>query len=54
MTDPRVAELGRREALLARMRNVARDVTGDEPVRPRWLIEPPGWMVSLMPMSAHP
>ncbi len=33
MTDPRVAELGRREALLARMRNVARDVTGDEPVR---------------------
>ena len=33
MTDPRVAELGRREALLARMRNVARDDTGDEPVR---------------------
>ena len=33
MTDPRVTELGRRQALLARMRNVARDVTGDEPVR---------------------
>jgi predicted nucleotidyltransferase component of viral defense system len=33
VTEPRVAELGRREALLARMRNVARDVTGDEPVR---------------------
>jgi predicted nucleotidyltransferase component of viral defense system len=31
--DPRAAELGRREALLARMRNVAREVTGDEPVR---------------------
>lgn len=33
MTDPRAAELGRREALLARMRNAARVVTGDEPVR---------------------
>lgn len=33
MTDPRVAGLGRREALLARMRNIARDVTGNEPVR---------------------
>ena len=33
MTDPRVAELGRREALLARMRNVAREATRDEPVR---------------------
>jgi predicted nucleotidyltransferase component of viral defense system len=31
--DPRAAELGRREALLARMRNVAREVTGAEPVR---------------------
>ena len=33
MTDPRVTELGRRQALLARMRNVAREVTRDEPVR---------------------
>ena len=33
MTDPRVAELGRRQALLARMRDVAREATGDEPVR---------------------
>ena len=33
MTDPRVAELGRRQALLARMRNVARDDMGGEPVR---------------------
>ena len=33
MTDPRVAELGRRQALLARMRNIARDDTGGEPVR---------------------
>ena len=33
MTDPRLTELGRRQALLARMRNVARDAAGDEPVR---------------------
>ena len=33
MTDPRVAELGRREALLAKMRSVARNVPGEEPVR---------------------
>jgi hypothetical protein len=33
VTDPRVTELGRRQALLARMRNVAREATGDEPVR---------------------
>lgn len=33
MTDPRVTELGRRQARLARMRDVAREATGDEPVR---------------------
>jgi hypothetical protein len=33
MTDPRLTELGRRQALLARMRDVAREATGDEPVR---------------------
>jgi predicted nucleotidyltransferase component of viral defense system len=33
VTDTRVTELGRRQALLARMRNIAREATGDEPVR---------------------
>jgi len=33
VTDPRVTELGRRQALLSRMRDVAREATGDEPVR---------------------
>jgi hypothetical protein len=28
VTDPRLTELGRRQALLARMRNVARDAAG--------------------------
>jgi hypothetical protein len=33
VTDPRLSELGRREALLARMRKLAREAAGDEPVR---------------------